>query len=282
MKIEQRLMKMSEAKDVIEKAADRVKSGEDRLKESLAKNIETVKLYKGQEGVTSETKIPMLIEVEETPAEANATILKELSEIKKSVGELKPSIEALKKETTATNTLALVNETIDGLVAGLDAIKAKANSGTGITPDELSAAWPGYETREFISGLMATLNNMQKAVDAYKPLEKYLADALKKDGDGDGGDGEGDDSGTPEGGEPGEGGDGKGDKKPDDGDDKPGDGKEGDEGGDGGNPDDSGDGGDGGDDGDEPEDDAMSNMDLSPPLESNDDAAESDNVIIEG
>lgn len=278
MKFEQRLVKISEAKELIEAAAERVKAGETDLKKSLSANISMVKMYKGQQGVTDETMIPLMIETEETSAEVNAEILKELSDLKKSVGELKPSIAELKKETSAPNTLDLINETIDGMVSGLESLKTKANSGTGVTSDELTAVWPGYETRELISGLMATLNNMQKAVDIFVEVKSPIEDALKKgdEGGSDGGqgdgDGSGDDSGNddnPDGGtgedgkdkpntDDGAGGDGGGDPG-NTGDDGQGDGP-GEEGGDG--------GGDVGSKGNGDADELISSMDLSPPLES--------------
>lgn len=282
MKLVQRLVKISEAKDVIEKMVGRVKDGEDGLKETLAKNIETVKLYKGKDGVDDDTQIPLTVEVEETPAEANEAILKELAEIKKSVGELKPSIESLKKETTATNTLALVNETIDGMVVGLTSLKDRANAGTGVTVDELTAVWPGYETRELISGLLATLNNMQKAADLFKGLNPSL-ESIIKDGEGDG---KGGDDKPPEGevGSGDEGGDDDGSAGDGDGktaDDKGGEGKEDGKGEPA--PDDqdaaSGDG-DGKGKGDDA-DDSPSTMDLSPPLNS-DEQKDNGEVEIEG
>lgn len=283
MKFVQRLVKISEAKELIEKAVERVKAGENRLKESLAKNIETVKLYKGQNDVTPETLIPMIIEEEETPAEANATILKELAEIKKSVGELKPSIESLKKETTATNTLALVNETIDGMVAGLISLKDRANAGTGVTADELTAVWPGYETRELISGLLATLNNMQKAVEIFGEVKPSLDSVMKEDGEGEseGGEASGEgQGGGDQGGEDGEGGEVKPDDKPDD---KPSDGEDGGDGESGET--ESGEGGDRGKTGDDnPDDssatdDSISDMDLSPPLDNEAPKSENEPVI---
>jgi len=91
MKFEQRLVKFSEAKTLIEKQAAQVKAGAKELAEPLKKNLDLVEMYKGVSAngvIDPQSLIPITVEEEIDPARQQSNIMDGIELLKSQVREL--------------------------------------------------------------------------------------------------------------------------------------------------------------------------------------------------
>ena len=185
MKFEQRLVKFSEAKALIEKQAAQVKAGTKELAEPLKKNLDLVKMYKGinENGVIADdTVIPIEVEEVKDPADVQAGIMTGVEALTKKVDELLGlakgdgvQTELVEKETA----LEIAVEVINGFVAKLTTLKEKISAGESVTEEDMKNIL-GWQVIDAVEAAVQTASVAQAQQSAVEKAELIVKDALSK------------------------------------------------------------------------------------------------------
>lgn len=203
MKFVQRLVKFSEAKDLIQKQAAQVKAGTKDLAEPLKKNLELIEMYKGlnENGVIDpDMVLPVTVEEKVDPAQAQADIMSGIDWLKTSVEKLLGMAKAAPMAKADDETRYMLQSMIykfrDRMVlaqSALDQIEfAKVSAAAESVQGGAMAKADFAKLLDFDSMVAEVGKEVVEKVD--EKVIEAVSKMLKADGEGDGGEAGGDDT----------------------------------------------------------------------------------------